>query len=117
MAGRRPAVPVLRHQGVRFTVKPPRACPQCGSIVWDGPLDYWEDFLTPARCYRCPACGHEVYQEVHPGGLVDGQRPARCRCCHRVLGDPVSAVEGLGPECRKGTCGCHERRFRRAHGL
>jgi hypothetical protein len=77
MPSRRAAVPLLRHRTVRFTLKPPRSCPQCGSIVWHGPIDYGEGFLTPARCYRCPACGHVVYQAAQAEDLVTGGRPAR----------------------------------------
>lgn len=99
----------LIHRHIRFTLSLPASCTQCGSLVWDR-VDYWEDLLTPARMFRCAGCGREEYEDYRDGHLRRGIRPARCRCCQRVLLDAFSAVEGYGPECRKGTCRCARRR-------
>lgn len=99
----------MRHRHVRFTLPEPGSCAQCGSLVWTR-MDYWEDLLTPARLFQCAGCGREEYEAYREGRLVRGIRPARCRCCQRILADAFSAVEGYGPECMKGTCTCGRRR-------
>lgn len=73
-------------------------------------MDYWAGVLTPAPMFNGYGCGREEFQEARETGLVSATRPARGRCCRRILQDPESAIERYGPECRQGTCWCRARR-------
>lgn len=56
--------------------------------------------------FKCYGCGREEFQEAEEGGFVSGTRPARCRCCRRVLQDPESAIAGYVPEFQQGGYPC-----------